>query len=174
MKEDIVLALDPSTKATGWSIFKNGELADYGCITASSSNLFNRIDKIINELKEVIEKYNPNKVVLESVIPADVRHNDNVFSALKYLQGYILHTLNDYKITDYEFYTSSEWRSRCGIKTGAGVKRESLKLKDIAFVKKNYNINVNDDIADSICINYAYSHGTNTNISYTIDGFEFR
>jgi hypothetical protein len=44
----------------------------------------------------------------------------------------------------------------CGIKTGTGVRRESLKPQDIAFVKTIYNIEVNDDIADAIGIGHAY------------------
>ena len=57
-----------------------------------------------------------------------------------------------------EFIYASSWRKECGIKTGAGVKRETLKKNDIDFVKKTYNLDVNDDIADAICIGYAYNH----------------
>ena len=176
-KEKVILSLDPSTKSTGWAIFTDGSLIEYGVITAGSTNLFHRIDKMIEEINNIIVKYNPAEVALEDVIPDDVKHNQSVFSALKYLQGYILHTLDDHKI-EYKFYTASEWRSKCGIKTGAGVKRGSLKPKDIAFVKKYYNKEVNDDIADAICIGYAHTHkpipiqkDLDTEI---IDGFEFR
>lgn len=177
-KEKIILALDPSTKSTGWSIFTNDSLVEYGIITAGSTNLFHRIDKIIEEIDKIIKKYNPTEVALEDVIPDDVKHNQNVFNALKYLQGYILHTLDDNKISDYKFYTSSEWRSKCGIGTGPGIKRGSLKPKDIAFVKKYYNKDVNDDIADAICIGYAHTHKPipiQKDLDVEIvDGFEFR
>lgn len=177
-KDKVILALDPSTKSTGWSIFTNNSLTAYGVITAGSSNLFHRIDKIIEELNEIISKYNPAEVAMEDVIPEDVKHNNNVFNALKYLQGYILHTLDDNKITEYKFYTASEWRSKCGIGTGPGIKRGTLKPQDIAFVKKYYNINVNDDIADAICIGHAYTHKPipiqkDSDVEI-IDGFEFR
>ena len=176
-KEKIILALDPSTKSTGWAIYTNDSLTDYGVISAGSSNLFRRIDKMVEELNNIIKKYNPTEVALEDVIPDDVKHNQNVFNALKYLQGYILHTLDDNKIVNYKFYTASEWRSRCGIGTGPGVKRESLKPKDIAFVKKYYNKTVDDDTADAICIGYAHTHKPlpiqKDLKKEIIDGFEF-
>ena len=177
-KDKVILALDPSTKSTGWSIFINNSLSAYGVITAGSSNLFHRIDKMIEELNNIITKYNPTEVALEDVIPEDVKHNNNVFNALKYLQGYILHTLDDNKIIDYKFFTASEWRSKCGIGTGPGIKRGSLKPQDIAFVRKYYNIEVNDDIADAICIGHAYTHKpipVQKDLGVEIvDGFEFR
>jgi hypothetical protein len=33
------------------------------------------------------------------------------------------------------------------------------------FVKENYNLDVNDDIADAICIGYANSHDVETEIN---------
>ena len=177
-KGKVILSLDPSTKSTGWAIFTDGSLTDCGVISAGSTNLFRRIDKMVEELNNIIEKYNPAEVALEDVIPDDVKHNQNVFNALKYLQGYILHTLDDNKISDYKFYTASEWRSKCGIGTGPGIKRGSLKPQDIAFVKKYYNKDVNDDIADAICIGHAHTHKPipiQKDLGVEIiDGFEFR
>lgn len=177
-KGKVILALDPSTKSTGWAIYTDGSLTAYGVITAGSNNLFHRIDKMIEEIKKIIVEYKPIEVALEDVIPEDVQHNNNVFNALKYLQGYILHTLDDNKITEYKLYTASEWRSKCGIGTGPGIKRGSLKPQDIAFVKKYYNKTVNDDIADAICIGHAYTHKPipiqkDLDVEI-IDGFEFR
>ncbi len=157
MKDEIILSIDASTKSTGYAIFTNKKLTTYGVILASSSNLYKRIDKITEELEKIVKKYNPTKVVLEEVLPADVRNNNNVFKALIYLQGFICYTLDKYKLTP-KLVAASHWRKVCGIKTGAGYKRESLKPKDIAFVKKTYNLDVNDDIADAICIGYAEIH----------------
>ena len=63
----------------------------------------------------------------------------------------------------------------CGIKTGAGVRRESLKPKDIAFVKSQFGITVNDDIADAICIGFSAVGGVikEPQVVTTDDGFEF-
>lgn len=171
-----ILGLDPSTKATGYSIFKNSELIDHGVITAGSANLYNRIDKIISELNDILKKYPVNECIIEDVLPEDVKYNDNVFKPLMYLQGFLCHLLNKYNIKP-SFYYASEWRKRCGIKTGAGIKRESLKPKDMNFVKKMYDLTVGDDEADAICIGYAYTHEplpVQDEKIEIIDGFEFR
>lgn len=49
----------------------------------------------------------------------------------------------------------NSWRSKCGIQTGRGIKRETLKAADIAFVKNTYGLNVNDDEADAIGIGHS-------------------
>lgn len=36
------------------------------------------------------------------------------------------------------------------------IKRETLKIEDIKYVKNKYNIDANDDICDSICLLDAY------------------
>lgn len=171
----LILSLDLSTKASGYAIFENQELKDYGCITAGSANLYKRIDKMIEELENILKKYSINKVAIEDVIPEDVRGNQKVFKALIYLQGFVMHLLDKYNIKDITFYTASEWRKKCGIHTGRGIGRESLKPKDKAFVKSQFNISVNDDVADAIGIGFALI-GIKPKESQTIvtsDGFEF-
>ena len=62
------LALDLSTKSSGWAVFDDEELVDYGCITASSNDLIKRIQKIIYGLDDVLEKYKVDKIVVEEVL----------------------------------------------------------------------------------------------------------
>lgn len=171
----IVLALDPSTKNTGIAVFKDQELIYHNCINAGSQNLFRRIDKMIEGIEAVIKEYKPTHVAIEDPIPEDVQHNQNTYKALMYLQAFIMYYLDKYKITNIKFFTSSEWRKKCGIKTGRGIRRESLKLKDIAFVKSQFGIKVNDDEADAIGIGFAAVGGVIKEPQIIIDdsGFEF-
>ena len=169
MEEQILLAIDGSTKSTGYAIFKEGKLIFHGVITASSSNLFKRLQKMQQELEKLVNEYHPTRVVLEEVLPDDVRHNQTVYKALVYLQGYIRGMLDKYRM-DAELIVASSWRKKCGIKTGAGIRRESLKNKDIAFVKAKYNIDVCDDEADAICIGHAMLFGVEKVETY--DDFE--
>lgn len=170
----ITLALDLSTKSSGQAIYDGQELKDYGCITSASSNLYTRIDKMIEELKNILTKEKVDAVIIEDVLPEDVRNNQSVFKALMYLQGFVCHTLNHFKLTP-TFVTASHQRKMCGIRTGAGVRRESLKPKDIAFVQSQFGIKVNDDIADAICIGFSAVGGTikEPQTIVTDDGFEF-
>ena len=119
----IVLALDPSTKSTGYAVYNDQNLIAHGCISAGSSNLFKRISRMTVETK---------------------------------------------------FYVASAWRAKCGIRTGRGIKRESLKPQDIKFVQNQFGIKVNDDEADAICIGFAEVGGTIKQPQIIIDdGFEF-
>ena len=169
----ITLAVDASTKSTGIAIFDGQELKHYDCITASSTDLFKRIHKMQDEIEKIIKNYKVEKIIMEDVIPEDVHGNQNVFKALTYLQGYLIEVFNRNKIP-YELVVASHWRKLCGIKTGSGVRRESLKPKDIAFVKNQFGISVNDDIADAICIGFAAVGGTiKESQVVVVDGFEF-
>ena len=49
-----ILAIDGSTESTGWSIFCNGKLIDYGCITASSTDKIKRIQKMVEGIYQII------------------------------------------------------------------------------------------------------------------------
>ena len=158
----MILSLDLSTKSSGIAIFDNDKkLIDYTCITASSTDLVKRIYKIINDLKLFCQKYdNIDTVVIEEVRPEGNQYgvgNQKTHKALMYLQAALVFFMHDnYPKVKIEYLYPSEWRSRCGLHTGRGIKREELKKADIAFVKKVYNIEVNDDIADAIGIGYAY------------------
>lgn len=171
----IVLALDPSTKNTGIAVFKDQELIYHNYINAGSANLFRRIDKMIEGIEAVIKEYKPTCVVIEDPIPEDVHHNQNVYKALMYLQAFIMYSLDKNKITNIKFFTSSEWRKKCGIHTGRGIHRDSLKPKDIAFVESQFGIKVNDDEADAIGIGFAAVGGVIKEPQVIIDdsGFEF-
>lgn len=163
-----ILALDLSTRSTGWAVFEETELIDYGCITASSSDLINRIHKIINGLDIVLDKYEIDKIVVEEVRPEMGTQNIKTHRALMWLQGAVAIFIHEKSgKLDIEYLYPNQWRKLCGIKTGSGVRRESLKPKDIAFVKDKYNIVVNDDIADAIGIGYAYSNVINNSYDWS-------
>ena len=154
-----VLALDISTKSTGYAVFDEGELIQSGCITATSSFVLERIEKITKELEEKVDIDSIDKVIVEDPLPAFCGHNMTVYKALTYAQGNIAIMLYRHNKLTMEFISSSEWRARCGIHTGRGVKRDVLKQLDIDFVKENYNKTVNDDEADAIGIGHAYCVG---------------
>ena len=135
----MILALDLSTKSSGYAIFDNDKLIDYGCISAGSANLFSRIDKMVEELDKILTKYKFSHVYIEDVYPEDVHNNIQVYKALVYLQGFILHKLDDFNLK-HTFFLPSEWRSKCGIHTGRGVKRDTLKLKDVQFVQNQFHL----------------------------------
>lgn len=170
----IVLALDLSTKSSGWAIYYDQELVSHGVITAGSTNVFHRIHRMTDEIKKIAQENKVTHVMIEDILPEDVRNNQNVFKALTYLQGFVLDALDSLNLKP-AFYTASQWRKKCGIQTGRGIKRESLKPKDIQFVQSQFGIKVSDDEADAICIGFAAVGGVIKEPQVIIDedGFEF-
>ena len=165
------LALDLSTKSSGWSIFNDKGLEAYGCITASSTDVISRIYKITEEVKNIFLKYTDiSTVVLEEVRPENDQTgpgNIHTHKVLMWLQASIIFMLHDNsKNTKIEYLYPSSWRQICGIKTGRGTYRESLKQADIDFVKDTHGITVNHDEADAIGIGYAYQSKQNNETNW--------
>ncbi len=151
-----ILAIDASTKSSGLALFEDTKLKTYTCITASSTDLIKRIQKVIKELNTFLTENKVDKIILEEVIQ-DSSKNIKTYKALMYLQAGITFLLHEnFPHIEVEYVYPSEWRASCGIRNGRGIKRESLKEEDINFVKQNYGITVNDDVADAIGIGHAY------------------
>lgn len=115
---------------------------------------------MVDGVKEILDKYSTiDKIVVEEVRPDVGSSNIQTHRALSWLQAaFAIMVHDDYKKIEIEYIYPSSWRAKCGIQTGRGIKRTTLKQADINFVKENYGIEVNDDIADAICIGHAYIH----------------
>lgn len=152
----MILALDLSTKSSGWCVGEKGAMQDYGCIASFSDNPIVRIIKMRDDIENIIKKYNVTEIVVEEV-RTDYK-NAHTYKMLTWLQAAIVilaYEINP-KIT-IQYIQPSAWRSAIGIHTGRGVKRAELKTADINYVKQKYNISTeNDDICDAICIFDAY------------------
>lgn len=151
----IIMGLDISTQATGWSVFNDNQLMDYGVILASSTNVYNRIEKITAELEELVKKYSPNYILAEEPLPVFSGHNINTYRMLTFCHGSICLMLNRYRL-DMHLSTSSAWRKKVGIKTGRNVTRTELKKQSIAKAKELFNIDTkSDDLAEGVLIGYS-------------------
>ena len=152
-----LIAIDASTKSSGIAIYKHNKLQKTDCIKATSSNLFNRIKKMIDQIRN----YLINNPDLEYIVLEEVRQESLVsiqtYKALMYLQGCICMMVHEnFKHLSIQFMYPSSWRKVCGISQGRGVQRKKQKQNDIAWVHKNFGLQVNDDMADAIGIGYAY------------------
>lgn len=149
-----VLTIDASTHSTGWCVGQDGSLETHGCITASSRDVVKRIIKMRDQLSKIIKDNKIDKIVMEEVRP---EYNSHTNKVLMWLQAVIV--VAAYQINsniEYEFINVNTWRAALKIKQGRGIKREALKPQDIQYVQNRYNILVNDDQADAICIFDAY------------------
>ena len=150
-----ILSLDLSTKSTGYAIGNNQQqLLKYGCITASSKEPIARIIKIQKQIKQLIQNYKIDIIIMQQVRPQFNSHTNKI---LMWMQAATV--IGAYEINSkiqFIFINPSQWRAALKIKQGRGVKRQILKQQDINYVKDKYNINVNDDEADAICLFDAY------------------
>lgn len=159
-----ILSLDLSTKSTGWCIGQNESIIAHGCITASSKDVMKRIIKMRDELSKIIKDNKIQKIIMQQVRPDFNSHTGKI---LMWLQGIV--TMAAYEINptiEWDFIGASTWRAALKIKQGRGVKRNNLKPQDIQYVKNKYNITVNDDEADAICIFDAYNEKFNNEINW--------
>ncbi len=152
-----LLAIDASSKSTGIALYKHNKLQYYTCITASSSDFLNRIKVMVDSIQKILAE----NLDLEYVVLQQVRQeafvNVQTYKVLMYLQGCLSMMIHqNFKHLQIEFLYPSSWRKVCQIKQGRGIKRDKQKELDIQWVKNNFNIQVNDDIADAIGLGYAY------------------
>lgn len=162
-----ILSLDASTRSTGFAIFDDKKLEEYGVLTASSTDLIKRINKIITGLEQVLTRGKIDQIIIEEVRPEQGK-NLQTYRALMWLQAAINFLVHEkFPKIKIEYIYPNEWRKACGIKTGAGVRREDLKKKDIAFALQTYGYQHNiDDEADAICIGHAYVNQLNNEINW--------
>ena len=149
-----ILAIDPSTHVSGWSIGQDTNLQQHGYITASSKEVKKRIIKMRDQLSKIIKNNKIDKIIMQEVRPDFGHHTTKI---LIWLQAVIVITAYEINpLIEFEFINPSQWRAALKIKQGRGVKRDQVKNSDIQYVKNKYNITVNDDQADAICIFDAY------------------
>lgn len=165
-KKEIILGLDCSTTSTGWSIFDNKGLAAYGIIKPDGEDWRDRLVHQAPKLKEIIEKYQPTKIIMEDV-PLNGKGGLKILVVLGAVQGMILGIASSYGIP-IKFITPNEWRSKVGLFDGKreSTKREEMKQKSIELANKEFGLDLKwfsksskfnqDDISDSILIAYSY------------------
>lgn len=148
----VVAGIDASTTATGICVMQDGELLCRNLIAISPSkekDAEKRIKTMLMKMCEILDKYDIDAVYMEKAICKG--GNVDVTIKLAYLSGgmYLYCAQNG-----IEFHNPlpPEWRKRVGIAQGRGIKRETQKAEAILAVKREYEINVNDDVAESILL----------------------
>lgn len=153
-KDNVILALDQSTSATGWSLFKNEKLIDYGVFKPNGDR-----DKRINDMRAWLEHKIEESSLDQSIglvlILEDIQMQRNVetFKSLAQLQGVLINVgyqmKKKEKIIDYKIYYSSEWKKTCNIK--GKLSAEQKKNAQLHIATK-YKVKVTQDTCDAICL----------------------
>lgn len=160
----IVLSIDASTTCSGYGVFSNGTLIDFGAIKPMESlDWRDRVAFQALALIGIFRKYKPDILYAEDVPAKDGKLTIEKLGAV---QGVLITLCAAYKTTPY-FLLPSKWRSNLNLFDGtkAGLQRDVLKKKAIQMANEEFGLNLTwvapkskknqDDIAEGILIGWS-------------------
>ena len=144
-----VAGIDASTRNTGITIMSDGKLVFYTLIDLhSEKDTMKRIQKMLLAVCDVLDKYNIDEIHMEKSFS---KQNVDTTQKLSNIAGGIMLYCAQNNIKFFH-PMPSEWRKRIGMSQGNKVKRDVLKAEAIMAVKKEYGIDANDDVSESILL----------------------
>lgn len=149
-----ILALDQSSRKTGFAIYDDLELINYGVYETTKENSIDRIADICDWLDSMIMMWKPDKICLEETLfnqnfaQNNGGVNHDIFRLLSQVMGAIMITAIRAKCK-IGIVKIATWRHHCGVKGRARIdQKRSAQL----LVKQWHDITVTDDESDAICI----------------------
>ena len=164
-----LLAIDQASVTSGYAIFKDGKLVDYGKFTFNDDVIAERLVKIRAKELELIAEHDIDEVAFEDIqMQGNVANNVQTFKVLSEVFGVISETLQEKKMK-YTVVMSGTWKSTLGIK---GRTRPEQKRNAQEYVLNKYGVKAIQDVCDAICIgaHVLKRPGVGTTIS---DGFDW-
>ncbi len=138
-----ILSLDLSTKSSGYAVFEDEKLIDYGVIKSTDKDLLVRGNYMAEFVRLLCEKY--GKFDLVGIEELKVLSNQATLVKLAQVQGMVLRELKDQEV---KFVMPTVWRKKFHLNG----KREDAKRKAIALCKsKGFDTN-SDDEAEAILL----------------------
>ena len=144
-----LLALDQSSKVSGYAVFRDNSLLAHGVIELKDRNLGIRLKKLRDIVSELIDKYEIDRILIE-----DIQHQKNVtgsvvtFKVLAEVIGVLEELFTEKKI-QYFLVPSVTWRSDLKFKSKV---RKDQKAEAQSYVLTHYGIEATEDECDAICI----------------------
>ncbi|MDP1880774.1 MAG: crossover junction endodeoxyribonuclease RuvC [Parachlamydiaceae bacterium] len=160
LKEEIILGIDPGTQITGYGlILIQGNQyipIDFGCIrTPVSEKLSNRYLIIFNALEELIERYKPTEVVVETQYI-----QKNVQSALKLgmARGIVMMAAKKWGLPIYGYSPTEAKRSVVGNGSASKFQVQGMVQKLLKLLDLPTPMDAADALALAICHAHCASH----------------
>lgn len=160
-----ILALDQSTRCSGYAIFNNDQLINSGTFTLIDDDLGIRLVKFREKIISLIKDNNIDEVVFEDIqLQSNSGKNMGVtvYKALAEVFGVLTELLTELGI-QYEVIPAVTWKSLLNIK---GKARPEQKKNAQSFVATTYAKKVSQDESDAICIGTAYIKQKNSAYSW--------
>ena len=150
----IILGIDPGSVKTGWAVLRQVEqkveYINSGVVkTSSSADYLDRFGIIHNEIKNIIDQYNPDCFALEKLIFVK---NPNSLMKLAQVRGIILSLMLNSSKSICK-YAPTEIKLAIG-GHGHANKLSIQKMLDLLTGKRNYEI---DDESDALAIALCHS-----------------
>ena len=145
-----ILAVDQSTKITGYSVFNGKDLITLGKLEVSDKfHYIERIKIMCYKIEQKIILHEPEIVLLEDT---HYSNNQNTLKQLAQLQGSLMNILHERDLP-FVIIEPTKWKAGLSIK---GRKRIEQKKNTQIFVKEKFQIDASEDEADAVCIGYFY------------------
>ena len=147
-----ILALDQATHISGYAVFNNKNLIDYGTFEATGENDIERSVQVKQWLISLIDQFNIDFVGLEG-IQYQTAAGVTTFETLARLQGILAATCYEEKVP-YKIAPTNTWRLHCGVQ---GRSRPDRKRSMQRLVKEWFGLTPTEDEADAIGIGKYFS-----------------
>lgn len=147
-----LLALDQSSRVSGYAVFDDEELIDSGTFTCTDEDISKRLVKIRNKVLGLIQTHNIEFVIIEDIQMQRQINNVATHKVLAEVLGVCEELCSELHIP-HELVHATTWKSTLKIK---GTKRDEQKKNAQAFVADTYGKKVSQDESDAICIGTHY------------------
>ncbi len=144
-----ILALDQSSRCSGWSIFIDGELKKWGHLVTEQEDIGERLVTIRKFIIDTVQEWKIDTIAFEDIqMQSTVGNNVHTFKTLANVYGVVYETATELN-KKVIIIPSVTWKSKLGIK---GKRRPEQKKNAQDYIIEKYNIKPTQDEADSICI----------------------
>ena len=147
-----ILALDQATHVSGYAVFNNKNLIEYGAFEALGENDIERSVQVKSWMISLIDQFDVDFVGLEG-IQYQIAAGVTTFESLARLQGILAATCVEEKIP-YKIAPTNTWRLHCGVQ---GRSRPDRKRSMQRLVKEWFGFTPTEDEADAIGIGKYFS-----------------
>ncbi len=142
-----ILAIDQATHTSGYAVFSNKNLIDYGSFIATGNDDIERSIEVKQWMISLIDQYQIDFIGIEG-IQYQKEAGVTTFETLARLQGILAAACVEDK-KQYKIIATNTWRNYCGVQGRTRIdKKRSMQL----LVKQWFDINASDDECDAIGI----------------------
>lgn len=147
-----ILAFDQASAVTGWALFVDGKLEQWGHIRVTAIKDANERHKQMDiRTVELLKDARPDFVVIEDMF---LGKNVASLKIVSQSRGLIMGFCHCHDI-EIALLMPTAWRRILNFVQGKDTTRSQLKKQAQTYVQDHFNLKATQDEADAICIGYA-------------------